>query len=127
MRKFAAGVPFEFREIMDSAATLGAVLKGGRDEISEIIPVVANIAASFGISIQETTVNMVRALSAGIGAADLFRDRGIRAVLGFQAGVEVSAEETRGYPVNLNTLIQSGNQPSFYPPIKTLSTILLKT
>jgi len=33
--------------------------------------------------------------SAGAASADLFRERGILAMLGFQAGVTYSAEETR--------------------------------
>jgi len=33
-------------------------------------------------------------MSAGISAADLFRDRGVKAMLGFKAGAVVSIKET---------------------------------
>jgi hypothetical protein len=33
-------------------------------------------------------------MSAGISAADLFRDRGVKSMLGFKAGATVSIEET---------------------------------
>ena len=36
-----------------------------------------------------------RALSAGIASADLFRERGVSAFLGFQSGITYSAQETR--------------------------------
>jgi hypothetical protein len=40
-------------------------------------------------------MQLQRAMSAGIASADLFRDRGVSAFLGFQSGVSVSAEETK--------------------------------
>ena len=95
MRQFASEVPFEFQEIMGSATQLAGVLRGGVDEIGEWIPLIGDLAATSGLSIQETTTQVIRMLSAGAAAADLFRERGILAMLGFQAGVAVSAEETR--------------------------------
>ena len=41
-----------------------------------------------------TAEQIQRSFSAGIGAADLFRDRGVRAMLGFKAGATVSIEDT---------------------------------
>lgn len=95
MAEFAGRVPFEFREIMSAATQLAGVLKGGVDEINQVMPMIADLAAVSGLSIQQTTEQIVRAFSAGIGAADLFRERGITAMLGFQAGASVSAEETK--------------------------------
>lgn len=95
MAKFAGSVPFEFQEIMGSATQLSGVLRGGVDEIKQVMPVIADLAAVSGLSIRQTTEQVVRMFSAGAASADLFRERGITAMLGFQAGVSVSAKETR--------------------------------
>ena len=94
MTKFASKVPFAYEDIMQSATTLSGVLKGGQEEINQYMPMIADLAAVSGLSIQETTDQIVRMYSAGAGAADLFRERGINAMLGFEAGVSYSAEET---------------------------------
>jgi hypothetical protein len=47
------------------------------------------------MGIQETTSQVIRMYSAGAASADMFRERGILAMLGFQSGVSVSAAATR--------------------------------
>ena len=59
------------------------------------MPIIADLAAVSGLSIDQTTQQIVRAFSAGIGSADLFRERGIVAMLGFEAGATISAANTR--------------------------------
>lgn len=95
MTKFASKVPFEFEEIMQSATQLSGVMKGGVDEITQWLPLIGDLAATSGLSIQETTEQIARMYSAGAASADKFRERGISAMLGFKAGVSVSAEDTR--------------------------------
>lgn len=95
MAKFAGTVPFEFKEIMGAATQLSGVMDGGVDDINKWMPMIADLAAVSGLSIQQTTEQIVRMYSAGAGSADLFRERGITAMLGFEAGVSHSAEETR--------------------------------
>lgn len=95
MTKLASAVPFEYQEIMGAATSLSGVLKGGVDEIAEWMPLIADLAAAAGLGIQETTGQVSRMLAAGANSADLFRERGILAMLGFQAGVQTSAEETK--------------------------------
>lgn len=95
MAKFASRVPFEYEEIMASATQLSGILRGGVDEISQWMPLIADLAAASGLGIQQTTEQISRMLSAGANSADLFRERGILAMLGFQAGVQISAEETK--------------------------------
>lgn len=100
MADFAAKVPFEYREIMESATSLSGVLKGGGEEVGFWMQIIADLAATSGLTIQETTGQVIRMLSAGAGAADLFRERGINAMLGFKAGVEVTAQESREVLIN---------------------------
>ena len=93
--QFASKVPFEYEKIMDAATNLSGVMEGGVDEIMEWLPMITDLATVSGLSVEETTSQIVRMYSAGAGAADLFREKGILAMLGFEAGVSVSAEETR--------------------------------
>ena len=95
MAEFAGQVPFAYEEIMESATQLSGVMKGGVDEINQWMPMIADLAAVSGLGIQQTTEQVVRMYSAGAGAADLFRERGINAMLGFEAGVSYSADETQ--------------------------------
>lgn len=95
MAKYASRVPFEYQDIMASATQLSGILKGGVNEITQWIPLIGDLAAASGLGIQQTTEQVSRMLSAGANSADLFRERGILAMLGFQAGVQVSAEETK--------------------------------
>lgn len=95
MAEFAGRVPFEYREIMSGATQLAGVMKGGVDEINEWMPLIADLAAVSGLGIEQTTQQVVRMYSAGAASADLFRERGILAMLGFKAGVTYTAEETR--------------------------------
>lgn len=91
----AAKVPFEFRDIMDAGTTLATVIRSGAGDVAKWTALIADLAAAFGMSIQDTAQNMVKALSAGAAAADTFRERGVNAFLGFTAGVSYSAGETR--------------------------------
>ncbi len=100
MRDYAAQVPFEFEQIAGSATMLAAVAKGGAEEINQLIPIVGDLAAASGLTFQQTAEQMVRAMSAGIGAADLFRERGVTAMLGFQAGATYSAKQTMNQIIN---------------------------
>jgi len=95
MTKFASSVPFSFQEIMGAATQMSGVMAGGVDEVNKWMPMIADLAAVSGLSIQQTTEQVVRMYSAGAASADLFRERGITAMLGFQAGVHVSAADTR--------------------------------
>jgi hypothetical protein len=95
MAQFASKVPFEYEEIMESATVLAGIMEGGVDEIKMWMPLIGDLAATTGLTIQETTEQVQRMLSAGAASADRFRERGVLAMLGFQAGVSVSAEETK--------------------------------
>lgn len=95
MTEFASQVPFQFEEIMASSTQLAGVLKGGVDEITALMPLIGDLAAVSGLGVEKTTEQVIRMFSAGAASADLFRERGILAMLGFEAGVAVSAEDTR--------------------------------
>jgi hypothetical protein len=52
------------------------------------------VAAVTGLDFRTAAEQIQRSFSAGIGAADLFREKGVRNMLGFKAGATVSIEET---------------------------------
>ena len=95
MSDFAGKVTFEYEEIMGAATTLSGIMRGGAEEVKAWMPLIADVAAATGLGIQETTSQIVRMYSAGAASADLFRERGVLAMMGFQVGVSYSAEETR--------------------------------
>jgi len=92
---YAGKVPFEYREVMAAATQLAGIMRGGSDQIMKWMPLIGDLAAAAGLGIQQTTEQVMRMLSAGAASADMFRERGILAMLGFTAGVKYSAEETK--------------------------------
>ena len=94
MALFAGKVPKTYEEIMQATTTLAGVVRGGTDEIKQLMPIIVDLSAATGISVDQVTSQMVRMYSAGAASADMFRERGITAALGFQAGVKTSAQET---------------------------------
>ena len=93
MAKFASKVPFSLAEIQQGAGVLAVVSKDA-NELKKVMELTGNVAAVTGLDFKTTAEQIQRSLSAGIGAADLFRDRGVKSMLGFKAGAKVSIEET---------------------------------
>ena len=93
MAKFAAKVPFSLAEIQQGAGVLSVVSKDA-DELAHIMKITGNVAAVTGLDFKTTSEQIQRSLSAGISAADLFREKGVKSMLGFKAGASVSIEET---------------------------------
>ncbi len=64
------------------------------EQLNDTLDITGDIAAATGLSFDEVAGQLQRAFSGGIAAADIFREKGIKAMLGFQEGVQYSAEET---------------------------------
>ena len=95
MAKFAARVPFTFEEIMKSATMLAGIVNEGADDINRLMPIITDLAATYNLTIEQVTNQIIRLMSAGAASADLFREKGINAMLGFEAGVKTSAERSK--------------------------------
>jgi len=93
MAKFASKVPFSLEEIQQGAGVLSVVSKDA-NELSHILEITGNVASVTGLDFRTTAEQIQRSLSAGISSADLFRERGVKAMLGFSAGATVSVEQT---------------------------------
>jgi len=93
MAKFASKVPFSLEEIQAGSGVL-AVVSDDAKELAKLMKITGNVAAVTGLDFKTTAEQIQRSMSAGISAADLFRDRGVKDMLGFKAGAVVSIEET---------------------------------
>ena len=90
---FASRVPFSLEEISSASGNLAVVSKDA-DDLQRILKITGNVAAVTGLDFRTTAEQIQRSFSSGIGSADLFRERGVRALLGFQAGMQVTTEKT---------------------------------
>ena len=93
MAKFASKVPFSLEEIQRGSGVL-AVVSDDSKELANLMKITGNVAAVTGLDFKTTAEQIQRSLSAGISAADLFRDKGVKEMLGFKAGATVSIEDT---------------------------------
>ena len=92
--KFASQVPFSLEEIQRGSANL-AVISKDADELNKLLAITGDIASASGLDFQTTAEQLQRTFSAGIASADLFRERGVRDLLEFEAGVQMSAEQSK--------------------------------
>ncbi len=93
MSKFASKVPFSLEEISQGSGILATVTDNA-DDLQKMLEITGNVAATTGLDFRTAAEQIQRSFSAGIGAADLFREKGVRNMLGFKAGATVSIEET---------------------------------
>ena len=94
MAKFAGQVPKTYEEIMEATTALTGVVRNGAEDVKQLMPIIVDISSAIGLSVMDVTSQIIKMYAAGASAADMFRDRGISAALGFQAKVQISAEET---------------------------------
>ena len=90
---FAARVPFSLQEISAASGNLAVVAKDA-DDLTRILKITGNVAAVTGLDFALTATQIQRSFAGGIAAADVFRERGVRALLGFKAGATITAEAT---------------------------------
>ena len=93
MTKFASQVPFSLEEIQSGAGILATVTDNA-DDLQKMLEITGNVAAVTGLDFRTASEQIQRSFSAGIGAADLFREKGVRNMLGFKAGATVSIQAT---------------------------------
>ncbi len=83
----AAKTPFSIKEITQAGANLGAVAISNKEALFDLTFAASNLAAVTGLSLQQSSNNLQRAISGGIAAADLFRERGVRALVEAITGI----------------------------------------
>lgn len=93
MRKFASRVPFSLEEIQQASGNL-AVISEDANELGEVLEITGNVASATGLDFRQASEQIQRSFAGGIASADVFRERGVRAMLGFNAGAKVSINDT---------------------------------
>ena len=93
LTKFAAKVPFSLQEIEKASGNL-AVVSEDADDLANLLKITGNVAAVTGLDFKTTGEQIQRAFAGGIASADIFREKGVRSMLGFEEGAKVSIEET---------------------------------
>lgn len=93
MSQFASKVPFSLQQIQQGAGSLSAVARDA-EHLNQLLEITGNVAAVSGLDFATTSMQIQRAFSAGIGAADLFRERAVGSLIGFKQGAQVSVSET---------------------------------
>ena len=86
----ASQTPFSVKEVIDAGATLQAF---GLDA-ENLLTGIADLAAFMQVDIATAAQNFGRAMNAGAGAADMFRDKGINQLVASFAGVDNVTELT---------------------------------
>ena len=93
LTQFASKVPFSLAEIEQASGNLAVVAKDA-DHLNKLLEITGNVAAVTGLDFRTTGEQIQRAFSGGIASADIFREKGVRSMLGFEEGAKVSIEET---------------------------------
>ena len=89
LTSFASKVPFSLEDIAAASGNLAVVAKDAK-QLQDILEITGT-----GLDFQTTASQIQRAFAGGIASADIFREKGVRDMLGFSAGAKVSVEETR--------------------------------
>lgn len=95
--KFAATTPFELRNIQQGITSLATVRKSAAEagvSFEELLKITGNTAVLLGGDFALASLQVQRSLSAGVASAELFRERGVSAMAGFEAGTRYSIQET---------------------------------
>jgi len=94
---FASGTPFELKNIQQGITALATVRKQAEKSgisFDELLKITGNTATVLGGDFALASLQIQRSFSAGIGSAELFRERGVKGMAGFKEGVKVSVEDS---------------------------------
>tara|TARA_X000001316_G_scaffold10023_1_gene2963 strand:+ start:662 stop:2890 length:2229 start_codon:yes stop_codon:yes gene_type:complete len=95
----AGNSAFQLQDMALAAPSLLAVTDNVED-LGELLEITGDIAAASGLDFQTVALQLQRTFSAGIASADLFRDRAVKSMLGFQEGVQYSAQQSKDIIIN---------------------------
>ncbi len=94
LTKFASKAPFTLKEIQKAAAPL-TIVADNTEELNELLSMTGDIATVTGMDFEVVAQNMLRAMEGGIGASEMFKEKGVKNMLGFVDGVEYAADATK--------------------------------
>jgi hypothetical protein len=94
---FASGTPFELKNIQQGITALATVRKTAEESgvsFEELLKITGNTATILGGDFALASLQIQRSFSAGISSAELFKERGVKAMAGFKEGVRVNTKES---------------------------------
>ena len=94
---FARTTPFELKNIQQGITALATVRKQAEENgvsFEELLKITGNTATLLGNDFALASLQIQRSFSAGIGSAELFRERGVKAMAGFKEGQKASVKES---------------------------------
>jgi len=94
---FAATTPFELSNIQQGVTALVTIRKQAEDagiSFEELLTITGNTAVILGGDFALAALQIQRSFSAGISSAELFRERGVKAMAGFKEGVSINAKQS---------------------------------
>ncbi len=94
LTSYASEVPFELEQIAAASGNLAVVAKDAA-HLSELLVLTGNVAVFMGGDFRLAGEQVQRAMSGGIAAAEIFREKGIKAMAGFKDGVNYNVAQTQ--------------------------------
>jgi len=94
---YAKNTPFELKNVQQGVTALATVSEKAEEmgiSFEELLKITGNTAVQIGGDFALASQQIQKSFSAGIGAADLFRDKAVTAMAGFSAGVKVSVDDS---------------------------------
>jgi hypothetical protein len=94
---FAKTTPFELKNIQQGVTSLATVRKQAKAagiDFKELMTITGNTATLLGGDFALAATQIQRSFGSSIGAADLFRDRGVSAMAGFTSGVSYNSKQS---------------------------------
>jgi len=94
---FASGTPFELKNIQQGITALATIRKQAEENgisFKELLKITGNTATVLGGDFALASLQIQRSFSAGISSAELFRERGVKAMAGFKEGVSINTKES---------------------------------
>ena len=91
---FAKKAPFSLKEIQKASAPL-SIVADTTEELNELLSMTGDIASVTGMSFETVSQNILRAMEGGIGASEMFKEKGVKNMLGFVDGVQYTADQTK--------------------------------
>lgn len=87
--EFSVKTPFTPEQVIKAGKLLAPLEKLGF-KMNDLLKASGNAAVTFGLTMEQSALQMVRIFTAGIGAADLFRDRGVRSFIEIERNIDLT-------------------------------------
>ena len=87
--EFSVKTPFTPEQVIKAGKLLAPLEKLGF-KMNNLLTAAGNAAVTFGLTMEQSALQLVRIFTAGIGAADLFRDRGVRSFIEIERNIDLT-------------------------------------